>query len=165
MTALFIGIALLGIYLGYVIAVDGKVPPSISDSFYTSGKWWFTLVMFAESILLAISLIGVTPSPWQFLAFLSCAGLGFVGSAPHCHDKYEKKVHYAGAFTFAIGSQLWYWIVPLPCDKPFLVWVFAITWALAVGLCFCFKKNVTFIAEIACIITIIFGRSALCYIN
>lgn len=158
MIELIIGVAILFIYLLFVIVKDGKVPPSISDSFYSSGKYLFTFVMFAEAVLLTIALLSITPSNLQFLAFFSGASLAFVGAAPHCHEKFEKTVHFAGAYTFALGSQLWYWLVPASVDYLWFGIMFACAWIPAVFLIFKFKSNATFIAEIACVLVIVLGR-------
>lgn len=161
MITLTMGLVILAVYLTVVIIKDGKIPPSISDTYYTSGKWVFSVVMAIEAILLSVSLFGVTADVWQWLVFLTCGGLLFVASAPHCHDDYEKKIHYAGAFTFAIGSQVWYWIEPARDNYLVMGIVFGAVWAIA-GVCIMkWKANATFIAEIACIVVIAWGRCCL----
>lgn len=143
---IMVGVIILAIYLTIIMVKEKCVPPSISDTFYLCGKWWFTFVMWTECILMCIGLISSTCDSWQFLAFLSGAGLGFVGAAPHFKEDLEHTVHFAGAYTFAIASQLWAFIVVSP-------WLL-ITWAFALALILKFKKQATFIAEIACVLNI-----------
>ena len=149
MTTLIIGVSVLVIYLAFCIIKDKQVPPSISETFYLAGKWMFTFVMFAEAILLSMSLIPMSPANWQWLAFVGSGALGFVGSAPYFKDKFEHSVHYAGAITFAVGTQAWVAIVASP-------WVL-LTFIPAAILALIFRKQWLFIGEITCVINVIFG--------
>lgn len=161
MIQLYVGLAILTVYLVVVILKDGKIPPSISDTFYTSGKWMFSIVIWLESILLQWSLLDVTPVNVQFVAFFVGAGLLFVGAAPHFKEAQEKVIHYTGAFTFAIASQVWYWIVPASMDYVMMGVMFGLVWLTAVACIMKWRENATFIAEIACIVVIVLGRSYL----
>lgn len=159
MLALGIGITILIVYLSVVVIKEKKIPASISETFYLCGKWWFTIVMMIEAILLCISLIPVTPINYQFLAFVSSAALGFVGASPHFKDEYEKKVHYTSAFTFGIGSQLWLFLVMYdykPCTDIYTL--IALIWIGSVSYMLCNKRIATFIAEITCVALIVLGR-------
>ncbi len=65
--------------------------------------------------------LDATPEQWQFLAFLSVAGLCFVGAAAAFREDFVARVHYAGAGVCAVASQLWIflaaglWWVSLAC--------------------------------------------------
>ena len=98
------------------------VPAMVSDVYYqlqgcTGSKiiddkhkrnygWVFTLVMFVSALLMLIPLLDCGKGI-QFLAFLGCAGLMFVGFAPHYLDNNEHAIHKAAAITAAIGCVGW----------------------------------------------------------
>lgn len=68
--------------------------------------WVFTLIMFVSAILMLIPLLD-SGKGIQFLAFLGCAGLMFVGFAPHYLDSNEHAIHKSAAVTAAIGCVGW----------------------------------------------------------
>lgn len=68
--------------------------------------WVFTLIMFVSVILMLVSLLD-SGKGIQFLAFLGCAGLMFVGFVPHYLDNAEHAIHKAAAITAAIGCVGW----------------------------------------------------------
>lgn len=68
--------------------------------------WVFTLVMFVSAILILVPLLD-SGKGIQFLAFLGCAGLMFVGFAPRYLDNNERTIHKAAAITAAIGCVGW----------------------------------------------------------
>ena len=52
--------------------------------------------------------IEYSPNDWNFLPFISCVGLMFVGTAPAFKDhELEKKVHTGAALICAISSYIW----------------------------------------------------------
>jgi hypothetical protein len=55
--------------------------------------------------------LDATPETWQFLAFLSVAGLCFVGTAAAFKEEFVAKVHFTAAGVCAVASQLWIFIV------------------------------------------------------
>lgn len=98
------------------------VPSMVSDVYYqlqgcvgseiVGGKrkcnygWVFTLVMFTSVVLMLIPLLDCGKGI-QFLAFLGCAGLMFVGAAPNYVDKDTYPIHKGGAIVAAIGCVGW----------------------------------------------------------
>ncbi|MDR2890767.1 MAG: hypothetical protein LBV18_04085 [Alistipes sp.] len=99
-------------YMGAILAKYG-IPASVSETFYLLPKgkrWLFTAFCWAVSIVIA-PWLDATPENWQFLAFLSVAGLCFVGTAAQFKDDFVARVHYAGAGLCAVASQLWIFIV------------------------------------------------------
>ena len=68
--------------------------------------WVFTAVMVASAILMLIPMLD-SGKGIQFLAFLGCAGLMFVGFVPHYLDSSEHAIHKAAAITAAIGCVGW----------------------------------------------------------
>lgn len=78
----------------------------IGDKRKRNYGWVFTLVMFVSSLLMLIPLLDCG-NGIQFLAFLGCAGLMFVGLAPHYLDNNEHTIHKSAAITAAIGCVGW----------------------------------------------------------
>lgn len=118
-TMIAIATTLLVAYTLIICVVNKHIPDSLSQSVFflpPSASWIWTLVIgfFAFAIMPAI--IDKTPENWQWLAFISCAGLMAVAFAPllpgkESADGIDKsdlgyKVHMIGAFTAAIGSQV-----------------------------------------------------------
>lgn len=68
--------------------------------------WVFTLIMFSSAILMLIPLLD-SGKGIQFLAFLGCAGLMFVGAAPNYLDSNEHAIHKAAAIMAAAGCVGW----------------------------------------------------------
>ena len=116
-----ISFLLLGGFL-LLAAMRFCVPAMVSDIYYqlqgcTGSEvigdkekrnygWVFTLIMFASAILMLVPLLDPGKGI-QFLAFLGCAGLMFVGFAPHYLDSNEHAIHKAAAITAAIGCVGW----------------------------------------------------------
>lgn len=116
-----ISFLLLGGFL-LLSAMRFGVPDMVSDTYYqlqgTTGsevigdkrrrnyRWVFTLVMFSSAILMLIPLLDCGKGI-QFLAFLGCAGLMFVGFAPRYLDNNEHAIHKSAAITAAIGCVGW----------------------------------------------------------
>lgn len=143
MLTLCIGILLVAIYTVVLCIKNKCIPPSISETFYLGGKYWFTATLFVSSILIAMGLLDLSYEPWQFISFLTAAGMALVGAAPHFHD-YEHKIHYAGAITLLVGSQIWICLFSSPWIL--VAWLSALVW---------FKtKQRMFWCEILCILTV-----------
>ena len=126
MSALFY-ISLI-IFVGYIVYVCSryKTPNSISESSYLlglkSGNIWFYSWIIAAVFPLMIYWFDITQfQPWQFLIFLSCAGLSFVGvTGRFRNSKHENTIHLISAFTCAIMAQIWalvtfsyWWVISL----------------------------------------------------
>ena len=78
----------------------------IDDKRKRNYGWVFTLVMFVSSLLMLVSLLD-SGKGVQFLVFLGCAGLMFVGVAPNYVNKDTLPVHKCGAIVAAIGCVGW----------------------------------------------------------
>lgn len=107
MYSTLLAFSLVMVYLTAMLIKNKRVPPSLSETYYLGGKWVFTLVLAVAGFLLAAGLISISSPDTQFLGFFSGAGLLFVAAAPQFKEDFVKSVHYAGAFTFGIASQLW----------------------------------------------------------
>lgn len=78
--------------------------PSHSDSYLALGKqgWMFQASLFLTAFLLMIPLLEITPDPFKFTAFFTCAPVLFTAFAPDFRKEngkvtLERKVHMMGA--------------------------------------------------------------------
>ena len=117
----FISFLLLGGYL-LLMALRFGIPNMVSDTYYqlqpTTGSeiapfrknrnmgWLFSLLMVTVAFLMLICLLD-TGIGIQFLAFLGCAGLCFVGFAPNYCDRDAYSVHKSAAIVAAAGCVGW----------------------------------------------------------
>lgn len=104
----FIAFAIVAIYIGAMIYTAREIPESISQTVFLlprKGQWLFTAVMVATGFLLLPSLLDKTAETTQFVAFITVAGVLFVGASPLVSS--EKNVfHYVCAAMSGIASQL-----------------------------------------------------------
>lgn len=117
----FIAFLLLGGYL-LLMALRFGIPNMVSDTYYqlqgcTGSEivpfreprnmgWIFSLLMVTVAFLMLVCLLD-TGRGIQFLAFLGCAGLCFVGCAPNYCDHDVCSVHKPAAIIAAVGSIGW----------------------------------------------------------
>ena len=106
-----LSLILLTIYIMYAVSVCG-VPWSLSDTYYQLKKrgrpaWMFQAAMIVPAMLLMPVWIDRSTENLQFLAFLSCGGLMFVGSAPLFKEEFQSKVHYTGTAIAGLATILW----------------------------------------------------------
>ena len=109
-------------YIMYAVRICG-VPVALSDTYYQLKKrgcpaWLFQFTMIASSALMIPIWIEVSTEDVQFLAFLSCSGLMFVGSAPLFKISPERNIHIVGTIVAWLSSLLWvtrmgYWTMPI----------------------------------------------------
>ena len=96
-----------------------EVPNSLSNTYYMYKqkkeylKFLFPIMMFTISSLLLPSWLNITEgSNWQFLSFLTCASIMFVGAAPNFKNVgIENKVHTIAAIISAICALSWCLII------------------------------------------------------
>ena len=83
-------------------------PESLSATYYLWPKWVFPTVMTLVGFsMLPVWLDATDGSNLQFLSFLSCISLIFVGNAPdYRNDKGEYKVHMVCAYLAAATALL-----------------------------------------------------------
>lgn len=103
---------LLAAYIAYAVSLVKSVPWSLSDTYYQLKKrnrpaWLFQLTMIAPAMLLMPVWIECSSENTQFLAFLACGGLMFVGTAPLFKEEFQSKVHYAGTAIAGLATILW----------------------------------------------------------
>ena len=115
-TLAIISAILFAIYL-YVMAKLHGVQPSVSDNYYVSKHpWTFTLAMWTVAFTMLPPMLSATTETFQFTAFLSCAGIAFVGAAAAYKQAMTNTVHIAGAVTAALFAIIWAYTIcpPLP---------------------------------------------------
>ena len=81
-------------------------PTMISEIYYGTGRSWLmpvTLVALALSFMPVMLDLGGQ----QWLAFLTCMGLAFVGAAPAYLSQGERSVHKGAAILAAVAGTLW----------------------------------------------------------
>ena len=86
--------------------LNGGLPTCLSDIYYRISAV-FTVLMVAMAICFLPSMLEVTQEDFQFLAFLCCGGIMFVGVAPNYKDELEGKVHKASALVSCFCSVAW----------------------------------------------------------
>ena len=115
-TLAIISAILFAIYLILMAKLHG-IQPSISDNYYVSKHpWTFTLAMWAVAFMMLPPILSATTETFQFAAFLSCAGIAFVGAAAAYKQSMTNTVHIAGAVTAALFAIVWAYTIcpPLP---------------------------------------------------
>lgn len=116
-----ISFLLLGGFL-LLAAMRFGVPAMVSDVYYQLQKctgsevigdkrkrnygWLFTFVMVTCAVLMMVCMLD-TGKGVQFLAFLGCGGLMFVGAAPNYLDSDAYPIHKVGALVAAAGCVGW----------------------------------------------------------
>ena len=108
-----ISFAILFSYTVYYLLRVGLLP-SHSDSYLELGKqgWMFQVSLFLSAFLLMIPLLEVTPDPFKFTAFFTCAPVLFTAFAPDFRNEngketMERKVHMMGAKIGGVLSFIW----------------------------------------------------------
>ena len=101
------------VYNGIVLHLFG-IPKSLSMTFYLlkdSGRHggWFPVMMYTMVTFLMPCWLTISEgSDFQFLSFLACAGILFVGTAPAFKSSsLENMVHQVSAYLAAAFSILW----------------------------------------------------------
>ena len=78
----------------------------VSECWYHIHLAHYFLLALAALMMLP-PMLNCTPDNWQFLAFLACAALAFVASAPSYLEKFEGRVHSASAIVCAASAIAW----------------------------------------------------------
>ena len=115
-TLAIISAILFAIYLFCMARLHG-VQPSVSDNYYVSKHpWTFTLAMGTVAFMMLPPMLSATTETFQFTAFLSCAGIAFVGAAAAYKQSMTNTVHTIGAVIAALFAVIWAYTIcpPLP---------------------------------------------------
>ena len=109
----------LAVFATYLIIMSKLhgIQPSISDNYYVSKHpWTFTLAMWTVAFMMLPPMLSATTEMYQFTAFLSCAGIAFVGAAAAYKQSMTNTVHTIGAVIAALFAVIWAYTIcpPLP---------------------------------------------------
>lgn len=102
-----ISAVIISVYLiGYIR--NFGIPTSISDTYYkTDRKWLFPVILGLSIATALIPMLNCTPVDYQFLSFLTLAGIMFVATAPAFKEEIEGKVHFGSAVLAGICAMAW----------------------------------------------------------
>lgn len=145
-----IGLSIIAalLFVVMLIVVIGKygIPEMVSSIYYLLGKsgWVFQVVMMSVGMLMLMCLLDCEKGV-QCLAFLSCAGLMFVGAAPRFMNE-DRGVHKAAATICAMAGIGW-------CLSANFIMTIAAIVAYVIGIAYIkrLRKYALFIAEVAAI--------------
>ena len=104
-------------YLAYAYCKVG-IPYCLSDTAYTVGKGIFASAMIAVAACLWLPMMEATADEWQFLVFLSFAGIAILAVSPYKDSDFNYRLHYVGTCIAMVAVlSLWaargVWIVPI----------------------------------------------------
>lgn len=101
-------IALMTIFLAYMVLKHGWLP-SISDSYYElSRKWLFQFTLVAFAVLLLVGVHDHVRSPFIPMA---CFGIVLVAVAPRFENKgIERFTHFFGAYSAILFGFVGLWV-------------------------------------------------------
>ena len=144
---ILLSFAIFCLYIAFVVYRYG-VPDSISDTYYLLEAtkkgfgWVFTVWCWAVIFTMLPAWLDMSTENTQFLAFLACAGLGFVGTAPQFKEGMSRKVHYTGAGISAVAAILltalaggWYWQILLLIPCAYFTYKMPRTWLFWAEMC------------------------------
>lgn len=96
-------------YLCYSAWVTGGVPESLSATYYwlKEDGWLFQALCIGMAFGLLPMWIEACCGEYEYLPFLACGGLGFVGVAPSFKLKLEGMMHYTAAAVCCVSAVLW----------------------------------------------------------
>ena len=78
----------------------------VSECWYQI-RWAHYALLSLAALMVMLPMLDCTPDNWQFLAFIACAALAFVASAPSYLEKFEGRVHSASAILCAACAIAW----------------------------------------------------------
>ena len=146
MIGLSIIAALLFVVMLIVVIEEYGVPEMVSSIYYLLGKsgWVFQVVMMSVGMLMLMCLLDCEKGV-QCLAFLSCAGLMFVGAAPRFMNE-DRGVHKAAATICAMAGIGW-------CLSANFIMTIAAIVAYVIGITYIkgLRKYALLVAEVAAI--------------
>lgn len=124
-TFTIIAILLLLVVLGIGLLSNEEFT-CLSDAYYTM-KTCFFPVMAIMAVCTLMPALTITPEPFEFVAFLMCGLIAFVGVAgDYKGDEDKRKIHVISAYTSALCSVTWVSVV-CPCA---LLWLAALPLAI-----------------------------------
>lgn len=148
-TVLFIASLLGGVvliaYSAYMARLKGRGLDSLSETAYIAKKpRTFTIAMAVGAFLVTPRMIAVSGGWSGFLGMAFWVGMAMVGASPH-YKKHEHTLHFIGAFTAAISSQLL-----IAMHEPWLLFLWAFYAVYLINKC----RRQVFYEEVVCFVTI-----------
>ena len=104
-----IAIIILTAYLAYSYCKVG-IPYCLSDTAYTVGKGIFASAMIVTAACLWLPMMEATADKWQYLVFLSFAGIAILAVSPYKDSDFNYKLHYIGT-CIAMVAVLSLWVM------------------------------------------------------
>lgn len=150
MNLIFASITIFLLYIGSIVFMFG-IPWSISNTYYLLEEkrkrlgMLFTVFCYGAGGFLLPSWLNITPESYQYVCFLSVAGLLFVGTATQFNESLTSTVHYSAAIICCVFSQIWCILMGFG-----LLSLFSFAFFLCIAW-FSKKKNWMFWIEIAAI--------------
>ena len=108
-------------YLGIFVKVSGGIPESLSATYYglKEDGWLFQALCIGMAFGLLPMWIESCCVEYEYLPFLACGSLGFVGIAPSFKLKLEGMIHYSAAVVCCVSAILW---LLLSGNYPIVIW-------------------------------------------
>ena len=78
----------------------------VSECWYHT-RWTHYALLALAALMMLPPMLDCTPDNWQFLAFIACASLVFVATAPSYLEKFEGRVHSISAILCAACAIAW----------------------------------------------------------
>ena len=130
-------------YLAYSVKVMEGIPESLSATYYglKEDGWLFQALCIGMAFGLLPMWIESCGGEYEYLPFLACGSLGFVGIAPSFKLKLEGMIHYSAAVVCCVCAVLWQVLEGL--------WDITLLFALIGWMCYLQWKNWCFWLEVA----------------
>lgn len=130
-------------YLVYSVKVMEGIPESLSATYYglKEDGWLFQALCIGMAFGLLPMWIEACGGEYEYLPFLACGSLGFVGIAPSFKLKLEGMIHYSAAVVCCVCAVLWQVLEGL--------WDITLLFALIGWMCYLQWKNWCFWLEVA----------------
>lgn len=108
-------------YLVYSVKVMEGIPESLSATYYglKEDGWLFQVLCIGMAFGLLPMWIEACGGEYEYLPFLACGSLGFVGVAPSFKLKLEGMIHDSAAVVCCVSAILW---LLLSGNYPILIW-------------------------------------------
>lgn len=91
------------------MVLSGGVPVSLSAVYYLLDKrgWVFQLAMIGAGAMLMPLWLDLSDEGYQWLVFLACGGMIFVGAAPSFRLPLQGIIHYSSAVLCCVCAVAW----------------------------------------------------------
>lgn len=134
------------VFLSYCVWSFWKcgITTTLSETHYSLPKWIFPVAMISSALLILPYWLEANEK-YQFLAFISCSGIVFLGAAPLFKNE-DRKIHITAVFVAGISALIWALITN---------WILTCILAVIMGiLMLAFKKYWALIMELSMFVCI-----------